>query len=143
MDMNRVFERRHSASVERSDAVAEARDRWTADRTLQIVEALAGVTNDGRPMVYPSVLTVGRESFLFSAPFREAVKQVSVFEAFGDWLAEHTELLTREGMRDMLANPLRLDVRLFNQFAAEKAAWEASRKADDFFDDGSQDWEAA
>ena len=142
MDMNRVFLRRHEASVERSDAVAEARDRWTADRKLQIVEALAGVTADYRPSVYPSVLTVGADCFLFGAPFRPAVKQVSVFEAFGDWLAEHTELLTREGMRDLLANPLRLDVRLFNQFAAEKAAWECARKADDFFDVG-QDWEAA
>jgi hypothetical protein len=141
MDMNQVFERRHSASVERSEALDDARQRWTADRQLQIVEALAGVTNDGRPMVYPSVLTVGRESFLFSAPFREAVKQVSVFEAFGDWLAEHPELLTREGVRDMLANPLRLDVRFFNQFGAEKAAWECARKSDDFFD--VSDWEAA
>lgn len=142
MDMNSIFQRRHEASVERSDAVAEARDQWTADRKLQIVEALAGVTADGRPSVHPSVLTVGADCFLFSAPFRPAVKQVSVFEAFGDWLAEHPELLTREGMRDMLANPLRLDVRLFNQFAAEKSAWEASRKPDDYFDVG-QDWEAA
>jgi hypothetical protein len=143
VDINRVFLRRHEASVERNDAVAEARDRWTADRTLQIVEALAGVTADYRPSVHPSVLTVGADCFLFSAPFRPAVKQVSVFEAFGDWLAEHTELLTREGMRDLLANPLRLEVRLFNAFAAEKAAWECARKADDFFDVGGPDWEAA
>ena len=134
MDMNSIFQR--------SDTLHEARDRWSADRTLAIVEALAGVTADGRPSVHPSVLTVGADCFLFSAPFKAATKQVSVFEAFGDWLAEHTELLTREGMRDMLANPLRLDVRLFNQFAAEKAAWECARKADDFFDAG-QDWEAA
>ena len=141
MDMNRFFERRHSASVERSDTLQDARQRWTADRTLQIVEALAGVTADGRPTVYPSVLTVGSDCFLFSAPFRSAVKQVSVFEAFGDWLAEHPELLTREGVRDMLATPLRLDVRLFNAFAAEKSAWECARKPDDFFD--VSDWEAA
>lgn len=141
MDMNSIFQRRHIASLERSDAVADARQRWTADRTLQIVEALAGLTADGRPSVYPSVLTVGADCFLFSAPFKSAAKQVSVFEAFGDWLAEHPELLTREGMRDMLANPLRLDVRLFKAFAAEKAAWECARKADDFFD--VNDWEAA
>ena len=141
MDMNTIFQRRYIASVERGDTLQDARQRWTADRTLQIVEALAGVTNDGRPSVYPSALTVGADCFLFSAPFRSAVKQVSVFEAFGDWLAEHPELLTREGMRDMLANPLRLDVRLFNAFAAEKSAWECARKPDDFFD--VSDWEAA
>jgi hypothetical protein len=140
--MNRFFLRRHEASEARGDTIAEARDQWTAGRTLQIVEALAGVTADYRPTVHPSPLTVGADCFLFSAPFKAAVKQVSVFEAFGDWLAEHTELLTREGVRDMLANPLRLDVRLFNAFAAEKAAWECARKADDFFDVG-QDWEAA
>lgn len=129
MDMNTIFQRRHIASVERGDTIAAARDRWTKDRTLEIVEALAGLTADGRPSVFPSVLRVLRTCSFITG----TTKEVSVFDQFGAWLADHSELLTSSNTRDLLANPMRLDVRLFNQFGKMQAEFECARKSDDFF----------
>jgi hypothetical protein len=137
MDMNRVFLRRHEASVERSDAVAEARDRWAIDRAQQITEVLAGMTSTGRAVYPPMLLVKPRDSKTVGGK-----TEVSVFEEFGWWLGENTDLLTGANTRDLLTCPIRTEIKLFKQFAAEHADYECGCKSDDYFADDA-DWEAA
>lgn len=139
MDMNSFFLRRHSASAERSDTLQDSRDTWTIERAKEIVEALAGVTADGRCMVYPSTLKVKPNGSATVGGRAE----VSVFEEFGWWLAENSDLLTPANTRDLLSCPIRTDIKLFKKFADEQAEFEASTKSDEFWDDGGPDWEAA
>ena len=139
MDMNRVFLRRHEASVERSDAVAEARDRWTADRSKEIIEALAGVDWKGEQAVYPSALTVKPNGSKTAG----GQTTVSVFTEFAWWLAENSDLMTGTAIRDLLTNPVRTDIRLFAVFAHAHAEMECGALSDDYFADNRDDWEAA
>lgn len=138
MDINQVFERRHSASVERSDTLQDARQRWTADRAKEIVEALAGMTTSGRA-VYPSTLMVKPNGS------RAAIVQgsVSVFAEFGFWLDMNGHLLTGANTRDLLTCPIRTDIKLFWKFADEHAELECGLLSDDYFADDGADWEAA
>ena len=138
MDMNRFFLNRAAARNMRGDALQDSRDGWTLERSKQILEALAGVTADGRDAVYSSSLMV-KPNGSGVVGSRTAV---SVFEEFGWWLGENSDLLTPANTRDMLSNPLRLDVRLFREFAVQHAEMECGLLADDYFaDDG--DWEVA
>ena len=138
MDMNQVFERRHSASTERGDKVQDARDIWTADRAKEIVEALAGMTTSGRA-VYPSTLMVKPNGSTTVA----GQASVSVFAEFGFWLDMNGHLLTGAATRDLLTNPIRTDIKLFWKFADEHAELECGLLSDDYFADDGADWEAA
>ena len=137
MDMNQVFERWHSASTERSDALQDAKDRWAIDRAQQIVETLAGMTSNGR-VVYPPTLMVKPRDCKTVGGFN----YVSVYQEFGFWLAENADLLTGPLVRDLLTNPIRTDIKLFKAFAEQHADYECGCKDDEFFDVGN-DWEAA
>jgi len=139
MDMNSFFRRRHEARAERSDTLQESRDTWTIERSNQIVEALAGMSSTGRPGVYPSLLQVKVNGSATVGGRTE----VSVFEEFGWWLAENSDLLTAANTRDFCTNPVRTDIKLFRKFADHQAEFEAGCKSDEFFDDGGPDWEAA
>jgi hypothetical protein len=138
MDMNTFFERQHSARAERSDTLQDARDRWTADRAQEIVEALAGMTTSGRA-VYPPTLMVKPRDCKTVGGFT----YVSVFQEFGFWLAENLDLLTGPLVRDLLTCPIRTDIKLLKAFAEQHADFECGCKSDEFFDDGGPDWEAA
>jgi hypothetical protein len=138
MDMNRFFERRHSARAESSESLGDNRDSWTLERSKQIVEALAGVTADGRGAVYPSTLMVKPNG----SGVVGSRTHVSVFEEFGWWLGENSDLLTPANTRDLLTCPIRIDVKLFREFAVQHAEMECSLLADDYFSD-DRDWEAA
>jgi len=137
MDMNTFFERRNSASTQRGESLQDARDAWAANRATQIIEVLAGMTSNGRA-VYPSMLLVKpRDSKTVGGK-----TEVSVFEEFGWWLGENTDLLTGANTRDLLTCPIRTDIKLFRQFADEHADFEVGCMSDDWFADDA-DWEAA
>ena len=138
MDMNSFFLRRAEARAERSDTLQDARDRWAIERTEEIVEALAGMTSNGRA-VYPPTLMVKPRDCKTVGGFT----YVSVFQEFGFWLAENADLLTGPLVRNLLTCPIRTDIILFKEFAEQHADYECGCKPDEFFDDGSQDWEAA
>jgi hypothetical protein len=138
MDMNSFFIRRHNADAERSDSIQDARDAWAANRATQIIEVLAGMTSTGRAVYPPMLLVKPRDSKTVGGK-----TEVSVFEEFGWWLGENTDLLTGANTRDLLTCPIRTDIKLFKQFAAEHADYECGCKSDDYFADDRDDWEAA
>jgi hypothetical protein len=138
MDMDSFFLRRAEARAERGDTLQDAKDRWAIERTEEIVEALAGMTSNGRA-VYPPTLMVKPRDCKTVGGFT----YVSVFQEFGFWLAENADLLTGPNTRDLLTCPIRTDIKLFKQFAEQHADFECGCKSDEFFDDGGPDWEAA
>jgi hypothetical protein len=137
MDMNTFFERKNSANTERGKSLQDARDAWAANRATQIIEVLAGMTSTGRAVYPPMLLVKPRDSKTVGGK-----TEVSVFEEFGWWLAENTDLLTGANTRDLLTCPIRTDIKLFRQFADAHADFEAARMSDDWFADDA-DWEAA
>lgn len=139
MDMNSFFLRRAEARTERGDTLQDARDRWAIDRSNQIVEALAGVDWKGDQAVYPSALTVKPNG----SKTVGGQTTVSVFTEFAWWLAENSDLMTGPAIRDLLTNPMRVEIKLFRKFADEHAEMECGALSDDYFDDGLNDWEAA
>jgi hypothetical protein len=138
MDMNSFFLRRAEARAERGDTLQDARDRWAIDRSNQIVEALAGVDWKGDQAVYPSALTVRPNG----SKTVGGQTTVSVFTEFAWWLAENSDLMTGPAIRDLLTNPMRVEIKLFRKFADEHAEMECGLLSDDYFADDS-DWEAA
>ena len=138
MDANSFYERRYAARLGRGDGIEGARDAWIIDRATQIVEALAGVTNDGRA-VYPSTLMVKPDG----SKTVGGQTTVSVFTEFAWWLGENSDLMTGLAIRDLLTNPVRTDIRLFAVFAHAHAEMECGALSDDYFADDRDDWEAA
>jgi hypothetical protein len=137
MDMNSFFLRRAEARAERSDTLQDARDRWAIDRAQQITEVLAGMTTSGRAVYPPTLMVKPRDSKTVGG-----LTEISVFQEFGWWLAENSDLLTGANTRDLLTCPIRTEIKLFKQFAAEHADYECGCKSDEWFDVGN-DWEAA
>ena len=138
MDANSFYERRYAARLGRGDGIEGARDAWIIDRATQIVEALAGVTNDGRA-VYPSTLMVKPDG----SKTVGGQTTVSVFTEFAWWLAENPDLMGPAAIRDLLINPIRTDIILFRRFADGHAEMECELLSDDYFADDRDDWEAA
>jgi hypothetical protein len=134
MDMNSFFLRRAEARAVRNDNIQDSRDSWVTDRSKQIVEALAGVDWKGDQAVYPSALTVKPNG---------SKTTVSVFTEFAWWLSENADLMTGPAIRDLLTNPMRVEIKLFRKFADEHAEMECGALSDDYFSDDRDDWEAA
>jgi len=137
MDMNTFFEWQHSARTERSESLQDARDRWAIDRAQQITEVLAGMTTSGRAVYPPTLMVKPRDSKTVG------LTEISVFQEFGWWLAENSDLLTGANTRDLLTCPIRTEIKLFKQFAAEHADYECGLLSDDYFADDRDEWEAA
>jgi hypothetical protein len=103
------------SQLDRQAEQQEARETWETDRMNEIIEALAGKTADHRDSMEYSRLKV-----------RTARSQISVYEAFADWLVERPELIDAASMRDLIGNTARLRVKLFKQFAVWQAVLESS-----------------